>query len=68
MAWWSYLRILSQVFQVYSFCWQASRCEASAFKDHARTEKHKCAMLLFKKSQTTQITQYAPIAKVLSMN
>ena len=33
---------------------------ASAFKDHAESEMHKRAMLLFKKSQSSEITQYAP--------
>ena len=38
---------------------------ASAFKDHAKSDMHKRAMLLFKKSQSSQITDYAPIAKAL---
>lgn len=39
---------------------------ASAFKDHARTDMHKRAMLLFKKSQSRHITEYAAIAKASS--
>ena len=39
---------------------------ASAFKDHATTQMHKRAMLLFKKSQSKSITEYAPIAQAMS--
>ena len=38
----------------------------SAFKEHATTEIHKRAMLLFRKSQSSNVTQYAPIAKAIS--
>ena len=39
---------------------------ASSFKDHARSDMHQRAMLLFKKSQSSDVTDYAPIAKALS--
>ena len=39
---------------------------APAFKDHATTEMHKQAMILFSKSQSSNVTQYAPIAKAFS--
>jgi len=40
---------------------------ASAFRDNAKTDMHQRAMVLFKKSQSSDITEYAPIAKALSM-
>ena len=39
---------------------------ASAFKDHAKSDMHQRAMVLFKKSQSSDVTEYAPIAKALS--
>ena len=36
---------------------------ASAFKDHARSDMHKQAMHLFKRSQSRSITDYLPIAR-----
>ena len=38
----------------------------SSFKDHARSDMHQRAMLLFRKSQTSDVTEYAPIAKALA--
>ena len=39
---------------------------ASSFKDHAKSDMHQQAMLLYRKSQSHDITEYAPIAKALS--
>lgn len=39
---------------------------ASSFKDHAATDMHKRAMILFHKSRSTDITEYSAIAKALS--
>ena len=39
---------------------------ASSFKDHAATDMHKRAMVLFHKSRSSDVTEYAPIAKALS--
>jgi len=38
---------------------------ASSYKEHAITEMHKHAMILFKKQHSTNVCNYAPIAKVL---
>ena len=38
---------------------------ASSYKDHAATDMHKRAMLLFKKQSSADVTEYAPIAKAL---
>ena len=37
----------------------------TAFKDHARSDIHKRAMLLLKENDGRDITEYAPIAKAL---
>ena len=39
---------------------------ASSFKDHAATDMHKRAMILFHKSRSTDVAEYAPIARALS--
>ena len=39
---------------------------ASSFKDHAATDMHKRAMILFHKSRCSDVTEYAPIARALS--
>ena len=38
---------------------------ASSFKEHASTEMHKCTMILYKKEQSTNVCDYAPIARAL---
>ena len=38
---------------------------ASSFKDHAATAMHMRAMLLLKKTQSTDVREYVPIAKAL---
>ena len=38
---------------------------ASSYKEHAITEMHKQAMILFKKQHSTNVCDYAPIAKAL---
>ena len=38
---------------------------ASSFKDHASSEMHSRTMLLLKKAQSTDVCEYAPIAKAL---
>ena len=38
---------------------------ASSFKEHASTEMHKCAMILYKKEHSTNVCNYAPIARAL---
>ena len=40
--------------------------KASAFKEHASSLMHQKSMVLFKKSQSVPVTEYAPIAKALS--
>lgn len=37
----------------------------SAFKDHAKSDMHQRAILLAKKSDASDVTEYAPIAKAL---
>ena len=39
---------------------------ASAMKDHGKTDMHQMAMHLYNKYRAEDITDYAPIAKVLS--
>ena len=41
------------------------RC--SSFKDHAASDMHQRAMLLLKKSQSSDVTEYTSIAKTLSL-
>ena len=38
-----------------------------AFKEHACTDMHKCAMALHKKQHSSNVCEYAPIAKALLM-
>ena len=38
---------------------------ASSFKEHASTEMHKRAMILYKKEHSTNVCDYAPIARAL---
>ena len=39
---------------------------ASSFKDHAATDMHQHAMILFHKSRSSDVAEYAPIARALS--
>ena len=39
---------------------------ASSFKDHTATDMHKRAMILFHKSRSGDVVEYAPIARALS--
>ena len=39
----------------------------STFRDHTATDLHQRAMLLFHKSQSSDVTKYALITKALSM-
>ena len=39
---------------------------ALSFKDHAVTDMHKRAMVLFHKSRSADVTDYAPIARALN--
>ena len=39
---------------------------ASSFKDHAATDMHKRAIILFHKSRSSDVAEYAPIARALS--
>ena len=39
--------------------------QTSAFKEHAETEMHKRAMVLYKKQHSTNVCDYAPIARSL---
>ena len=43
-----------------------SNLKASAFKEHASSLMHQKSMVLYKKSQSVPVTDYAPIAKALS--
>ena len=40
-------------------------CRASSLKDHAASDMHAQAMLLLKKQSSSDVTEYAPIAKAL---
>ena len=40
--------------------------KASAFKEHASSLMHQKSMVLYKKSQSVPVTEYAPIVKALS--
>ena len=40
---------------------------ASSFKDHAAMDMHKRAMILFHKSRSSDVAEYTPIARPLSM-
>ena len=44
----------------------SSNLRTSAFKDHAKSDMHHYAMQLLKKSKSTDVTEYAPIAKALN--
>jgi len=39
--------------------------KTSAFKEHADTEMHKRAMILYKKQHSTNVCEYVPIAKAI---
>ena len=39
---------------------------SSAFKEHADSDMHKRAMILFQQAHSTHVSQYAPIAKALT--
>ena len=49
-----------------AFVTGSTNLRASSFKDHAVTEMHKRAMILQKKSKSTCVTDYSPIALALS--
>ena len=48
-----------------AFIGRSKNLRASSFKDHAATDMHARAMLLFKKQSSSDVTEYAPIAKAL---
>ena len=43
----------------------STNTRVSAFKDHAITEMHKRAMILYKKEHSTNVCEYSPIATAL---
>ena len=43
----------------------STNLHTSSFRDHAKTDMHQQAMILFRKSQGSQVTEYSPIAKAL---
>ena len=44
----------------------STNLRTSSFKDHAATDMHTHAMLLYNKSLSSSIVDYSPIAKALS--
>jgi len=48
-----------------AFIGGSKNLRASSFKDHAASDMHARAMLLLKKQSSTNVTEYAPIAKAL---
>ena len=49
-----------------SFVDSTSNVKTSSFKEHASTDMHVRAMHLFKKQQSTNVFEYAPIARALT--
>ena len=49
-----------------AFVVSSKNLRESSYKDHAATDMHKRALLLFKKQTSTDVTEYAPIAKAHS--
>ncbi len=52
--------------RLYVACRSTKNLRVPAFKDHAATDMYKRFKILFTKSQSSDVTQYAPIAKALS--
>ena len=48
-----------------AFIGRLKNLRASSFKDHAASDIHARAMLLLKKQSSSDVTEYAPIAKAL---
>ena len=48
-----------------AFVVSSKNLRVSSYKDHAATDMHKRAMLLFKKQSSTDVTEYVPTAKAL---
>ena len=48
-----------------AFIGGSKNLRASSFKDHAASDMHARAMLLLKKQSSSDVTEYAPIAKAL---
>ena len=44
----------------------STNLRTSSFKEHAASDIHQRAMVLFKKSQCTDVAEYAPIARMLT--
>ena len=51
-----------------AFTTGSTNLRKSSFKDHVRSDRCQRAMLLFKKRQYSNTTEYAPIAKANSLN
>ena len=49
-----------------AFITGSTNLRASSFKDHAVSEMHKRAMVLYKKSKSTSVTDYSPVSRALS--
>ena len=50
-----------------AFIHGSTNLRASSFKEHARTDMYARAMLLLRKEQASDVTEYTPIARVLTM-
>ena len=48
-----------------AFVERTTDVRTSSFKEHAATDMHACAMVLFKKQQSSTVCEYAPIVKAL---
>ena len=51
-----------------SFIDGTSNVKTSSFKEHTSTDMHVRAMHLFKKQQSTNVFEYAPIARALTQH
>ena len=51
-----------------AFSDDTSNVRTSTFKDHADTDMHKYAMVLFKKVQSSGPCEYTPIARALAQS
>ena len=49
-----------------AFIHGSTNLRESSFKEHARTDMHARAMLLLRKEQASDVTEYAPIARALT--
>ena len=50
-----------------AFIHGSTNLRASSFKEHTRTDMHARVMLLLRKEQASDVTEYTPIARALTM-